>query len=322
MKDSLIVRYKNVIIFKKSISFDDELKLNLSKINKNCVSITICNDYEIIYIDMEEIYILETICNLIKHLDFDIIKNSKEFLFFEMLESLSNNDLGFIDIPSKKYFLVNFTEIISGRNLADYKAFLTNYNEDPIVCFFVLRDMIENLKVYLYLLRAELTQTIIKTDKYTAVQEKKNDEILKKKIEQIEGNIKMNFNFSKILENTPTIAFLSEEFSELDKINKMCNDWVHKNGYEKINVRYFRNIDKNDLKDKMFYILKVYFAVVCCYDDKSISASDYFDSLECNEEPPCGSESWIAPVFQNFIDKAYTEDEKSKIVKNSYMEIK
>ena len=101
----------------------------------------------------------------------------------------------------------------------------------------------------------------------------------------------------------------------------MCNDWIHKNGYEKINIKYFRRLNKEDLKNKMYYILKVFFTVVCCYDEKSISGSDYLDALENNEVPPAGSEAWIAPIFQEFIDKAFTTDEKKKIEQNCCMEI-
>ena len=71
----------------------------------------------------------------------------------------------------------------------------------------MFENMIENLKVYLYLLRGEITQTITKNIFGTFVTEKKNETILKKKIEQIEGEIKMNFDFSKIIKNTPTISF-------------------------------------------------------------------------------------------------------------------
>ncbi|MDD2435567.1 MAG: hypothetical protein PHO63_04860 [Bacilli bacterium] len=321
MKYNFFIRYKNVVISKSIITINNTLKENLLKCNHNMIKVTIENDWETIYLDIELLFMIKYVCEQVSELNLNDIKESREYLFFEMLESLSESNLGFIDFYSEKYFIVNFTEIISGRNLADYKAFLMNYETNPIVCFFALRDMIENLKVYLYLLRAEKTETIIKTDKYTAVQEKKDEDILKKKIDQVEGKIKMNFDFSKIIKNTPTIEFLSDEFSELDKINMMCNDWIHKNGYEKINVKYFHKLNKEDLKNKMYYILKIFFTVVCCYDEKSISGSDYFDAIENNEVPPAGSEAWIAPIFQEFIDKAYTTDEKKKIEKNCYMEI-
>ena len=114
---------------------------------------------------------------------------------------------------------------------------------------------------------------------------------------------------------------MSDEFKELDKINTMCNDWIHKNGYSKINIKYFREIDKEDLKNKMYYILKVFFMIVCCYDGESISSSDYSDCIDNDEEPPYGSESWIAPVFQKFIDNVYTKEEKNVLQENCYMEI-
>ena len=83
------------------------------------IKVTVENDWETIYLDIESLFMVKYVCEQVNELNLNDIKESNEYLYFEMLESLSENNQCFIDIPSKKYFLVNFTEIISGRNLAD-----------------------------------------------------------------------------------------------------------------------------------------------------------------------------------------------------------
>ncbi len=69
-------------------------------------------------------------------------------------------------LKNKRSILVNYTESIAYRNYIISKQFLTNLlnKKNILLCYFSIRDIIENIKVYLYLLRGAIKEKIIRVN--------------------------------------------------------------------------------------------------------------------------------------------------------------
>lgn len=320
----VIMYYKNIPIINKYIDLSEEQEKILSEMQKNNeinIEIVVYNKkneikiYADDYLDVE--YFIKNF-ECIKMLE---IENEKIWNCVNMLVSLSDNVNFFVDEVSLKYAYMNFSEVIAKRNLMDLDAFMNNLETNKLFCFFALRDVIENLKVYLYLIRGEKVEKIIKGKEANITFEYIDDDERAKKIKRLDGEEKMNFNMKQILKNVSSISFLEKELLEIEKINNECNDYIHKNGYDKMNVKYLKTKNIEYMKEQMIFVIKVFFMVVVCCDGKSITSSDYVDCLDNDIEPIKDSQYWVAPIFQNFIDKMLTKEEKQNIIDNSYMEI-
>ena len=109
---------------------------------------------------------------------------------------------------------------------------------------------------------------------------------------------------------------------EIKEINEKCNNYIHKNGFTKISPKYINENNDTELLENWYKIIKFYFTITASYDGKSIASSDCMDYIENEEEPSEECQHWIASTFQDFIDAEYINEEKNKIINQSYMDIK
>lgn len=233
-------------------------------------------------------------------------QSNKIILYLEVLKYLGYINDSFLDnsiITDNGTFLsINYIDIMSERNHLLSVCFLKNYFNDDnyLLCYFVLRDLIENIKLYLYFLV-------------------ENNNKIKEKLEN--ENQDWDFNIKNIINKNPSLKNWKTELNEINKINNLCNSYIHKNGYSKIAPRNIRNNQEESLLNMWYKVIKFNFTIVACYDGKSISNSDYCDCLDIGIQPIKDSQYWVAPIFQKFIDMEYNSEEKEKLKKQSYMSI-
>lgn len=273
-------------------------------------------------IDIKEEYLID---NIIKFSEISLNDKSLKIIrYVSMLEGLYNNSDTIDDriIKEREVNLINFTELISNRNLAISIPFLINImnKNNDIVSYFLLRDLIENVKLYLYFIRGPITEEIILFKQGGNALRELVDDKVKKEIRKnlSEENQNWGFDIKKIIKNNQSLKLWSKELKKLEETNNICNSHIHKNGYSKLNVKFKSEID---FLEEYFYVIKFYFTLVVCYSGMNIHSSDYTDYLDFGEEPPDGCQIWVAPIFKKFINEEYSLSEKEKLVDQSYMEI-
>lgn len=105
------------------------------------------------------------------------------------------------------------------------------------------------------------------------------------------------------MENTSQLNVYAVEFDKVEKIGKMCNNYINKNGYKRMEMKHVKNIDENKLLEYMHYLLKLYFSLVVSFDGKNSSSSDYMDYLEIGCNPPENYQHLVAPNVLRFYKK-------------------
>lgn len=280
------------------------------------------NNSGTLVIDIKEEYLIKYLTNFLgKPLNCTSINVIK---YINMLEELYNNS-DTIDekiIKENKLSLINYTELISNRNLSISIPLLANVMKDKnnIVSYYLLRDLIENIKLYLYFIRGPIVEeTIVFQNGGRALRELKNEKTKQDIIDKLsKENQNWSFDIKQIINNNPSLKIWSDELKRIETTNNICNAYIHKNGYSKLKAQV--NPEINFLEE-YFYITKFYFTLVVCYSGMNIHSSDYTDYLDFGEEPPDGSQTWIAPIFKRFIDEEYSSIEKAKLIEQSYMSI-
>lgn len=248
--------------------------------------------------------------------------------FVNVLYSLYDNNYQVIDnhiIKNKQVLLVNYTESIAYRNYIISKQFLINIlnQKDLLLCYYSIRDIIENVKVYLYLLRGAIKEEITQSKNGIIIKHITNNEVKKEIHSKLENeNSSWNLNIKDLVKRNPTLKPWSKELIEINKINEKCNNYIHKNGFTKISPRYINENNDNELLENWFKIIKFYFTITILYDGKSMENSEYMDYLENGEEPPEDCQNWMAPIFQEFVDLEYNAAEKKEIINQSDINIK
>lgn len=253
------------------------------------------------------------------------IDSKKIIIYLEIFNELGNT--GFIDdniFQKNKIININYVKLFVERNYIILSSILKNYinYKNYLVVTFLTRDFIENIKLFLYFTRGYIIeQKADISNSSSSLTEKNNqaikDDILKKL--SIE-NKNWDFDIKKIIRNNPSLNDWQVELKKIYDINEECNNIIHKNGYSRINPKY--GVANKIKLDDIFMIVKFFFTLIICYDGKEISSSDYLDYLEAGATPPDGCQYWIAPIYQNFINKEYSEEEKNKLIANSYMDIR
>lgn len=265
----------------------------------------------------------------IKKLITDLLseKSLKIIRYLNIFESLINNNFSIVDdhfIKSNKVKFINYIEIIAERNYYILNSLFFNYvnEENYLVSHMLLRDLIENIKLYLYFIRGSKKEELtIYSDGTKILRElnnqKEKEQILKNLSEE---NKDWDFDVKEILKNNPSLNIWNKELININRINNICNRIIHKNGFTKISPRYI--MQHSITLDDIFEVSKFFFTLIVCYDGKGISSSDYIDYLDMGLTPPEGSQIWVASIYQDFIDKEYSKTEKEKLIEQSYMEIR
>lgn len=256
--------------------------------------------------------------SILKKEDWQIIK------YIDILEFLS--DSNFIDKTvesSNGVEGISFACIIAQRNLEILKSLLKEYrSRNFLLCSFLLRDIIENIKLYLHFIRGAKKEQIIETEHCILTRE-----IVSQKInDEIADNLAMenkdwNFNIKEIVNNNKSLSLWHNDLKTIERINTSCNSNIHKIGLSRILPRKINaSKSKITLKD-IFFCVRFFITLIVCYDGKELSSSVYIDYVDSGMEPPIDSQYWIASICKDFIDSEYTEEEIEKLKSMTYMDL-
>lgn len=218
---------------------------------------------------------------------------------------------------------VSYAKIIAERSFEILRSLLINWrNKNQLICNFLLRDLIENIKLYLYFIRGDKKEVVLNTGQGVFIKEANIDSVTAKISKGLkEGNADWGFNIKEILKNNKTLGIWNDELKKIERLNNQCNSYIHKNGLDKISPYHIGSSPTNIKLDDIFLCAKFFFTLITCYDGKVLASSDYIDYLDMGEEPPIGSQCWIASICQDFITEEYTKVEIEKLKSLTYMDI-
>ena len=268
--------------------------LNMQKMS---LSIRFYQNELFICIDIQEFYVMDLIC---KKFSIKLSTNSLKILnYLEVLNSLYDFNDNHVDncvIKDKKFLPVSYIEIISERMYILSNSFLKVYRKKESIFTFVffIRDLIESIKLYLLFLN----------EKSEKIQNKLTNE-----------NQDWNFDIKKLISSNRDLTTWITELREIEDINDLCNNYIHKNGLTKISPKYHRfNQEKIDWLDIWFKIIKIYFIIIATQDGRCLSSSDYVDYLDMGMDPPENSQYWVASIFYEFLKNEFSPEQIEKIV--------
>ena len=305
----------------------EEIKEVLKDYSKSlAINIVNIESEAIFQIIIKEHWVINYICELL-NIKFNA-KSQKILRYLLVLDSLFENNFCIVDdhiIKNSRPILVNYTEVIAERNYLISKYFLISLinKKDLLLCYLFIRDLIENIKVYLYFLRGAIEEEVFKFSNGMAVRHNVNKKVKDDIHDKLENeNQSWDFDVTNIIKNNPSLNAWNAELKRLKEYNDLCNSFIHKNGFIKISPRYINRLNNIDLLEIWYDIVKFYFTITAAYDGKSIESSDYMDYMDMGKEPPEDCQFCVASIFQEFIDCEFTKDEKNKIKNESYMDIK
>ncbi|MBQ8468355.1 MAG: hypothetical protein IJ542_01210 [Clostridia bacterium] len=251
---------------------------------------------------------------------------SKQIIkYIEILEFISDSNFSDSIVKTKnRKFFISYASIIAQRNLEIIKILFKELvnNDNQLVVKFLLRDIIENIKLYLYFIRGAVKEEEIKNNQGTLKKEIISKEIQDKILQVLSTeNTDWDFNIKQIIDDNPSLKLWNDDLKRIQEINYNCNSIIHKLGLTKLlPVTIMNSKDKISISDVCFCI-RFFITLIICYDGKEISSSDYVDYLDMDMEPPENSQYWVAPIIQNFIDSEYILKEKNILKEMSYMDI-
>ena len=214
---------------------------------------------------------------------------------------------------------ISYSGIVAERNVYILKEIFRLLGEkNYFVAAFLFGDLIENVKLLLYFLRGfgdeeKIPESLEKFDEWY----KNRPE--KKIADNFRSDTDWKFNAKEIIDKNKILADFKNETTKINVMNKDCDKVIHKNGY--CNFRPMLVGEKVVSEEKVLFVAKFFFTLIVLFDGLSLRSSDYEKYLEVGETPPDGSEMWIAPIFQKFIDDEYSAEEKKKLQKLCYMRI-
>ncbi|MEF7496543.1 hypothetical protein V4V34_18570 [Lysinibacillus sphaericus] len=115
-----------------------------------------------------------------------------------------------------------------------------------------------------------------------------------------------------------------------DDIGMNLNNFVHANGLSYVRMNYANFNSKSierilkDIKFKMEYIISIFVILIILIKPNLIAASDYVDALDLGIQPEMGSQYFVAPFIQNYLDEHIVNlnPEIKNFIKDSvYMDI-
>ncbi|WP_342441655.1 hypothetical protein MHB65_21440 [Lysinibacillus sp. FSL K6-0075] len=87
------------------------------------------------------------------------------------------------------------------------------------------------------------------------------------------------------------------------------NNFVHANVFLYVRMKYANFNSKSierilkDIKFKMEYIISIFVILIILIKPNLIAASDYVDALDLGIQPEIGSQYFVAPFIQNYLDE-------------------
>lgn len=233
----------------------------------------------------------------------EYIWNEDEINSLGEISSICKNYISyynFLCIASDNYFCdlvisknrnpipVGFTSAFMARNSFVFKSIFRVYQaKEYLTCYYLLRDLYENILFYSWYILFELNDT----NKASNYLDGRNKIYTGKICENI------NIKFSEI--------GLEKDMEKARLINKKCDDYIHKNSYDKLNPFFVNTFDFNDV----FFVLRLFIKVAFIYDGKSFSSPDYFDLLEAGLQPQEEMLHDVKPYLYSFIHNVYSKEE-------------
>ncbi|ANI88269.1 hypothetical protein A9P82_02485 [Arachidicoccus ginsenosidimutans] len=118
-------------------------------------------------------------------------------------------------------------------------------------------------------------------------------------------------NYMKVLKQNKDIDKILTDYKlqeYWETLRKRLNNYVHSNG-TRFSIQNVVSADNKYLETHLknitiraSYTLSFFFVVLLMTESSLISSTDYLDYLDCNMEPPEGSQYFIATFIQDFID--------------------
>lgn len=203
--------------------------------------------------------------------------------------------------------VINYAEKISQRIYLMSKVFLKELmQKNEFVCYFFLRDIIEDIKLYVFFVVGSEDKTN---------EEHRND--INNKLEN-EGN-DWDYDFLKLIKCNDLFKSLTVKFKKILEYNNICNNYIHKNGFSKFSPNVYNSASNINLLDAWYDTIKIFLIIVACFDGKSIASKDFIDYMDTGLETPVDCQYHIAQVFQDFINTELSKEEIKIIKEQSYM---
>lgn len=284
---------------------------------------------------------IEKLLNDIKQIE--NVAEILEEINFGKIELLTGEICNFISEFSRrnKSLIHSIINMIIRNN----KSSLTNdeiidIEGDKILIIFALRDIIENIEILSWLKLnndswvkedEEGNIKIEDSEDFLNIIEEYLESINREKyigyINKISGKENMkSYKIKKDSKNSLELELekkfgpinLSKDFDNIENLKKMLHNYIHKNGIKYINLERikYREFTK-DYLEKLKFIFKFYFKISFLLDNTCIASSDYIDCLECGIEPPEDCQYWVAPIFTQYIDSQFNEEDKKWIKENN-----
>lgn len=301
----------------------DNIKGNFNQIDLLKCSFSIDNieKKDEITLNIQDLYLIENNFFDKKIIDFLNPVSKKIVKYLSVIDFITNDSSVDLAISiDQRYVPISYANIFAERNLLILTDLFSNYlNGNIYICYYLLRDIIENIKLYLYFLKGAYKETRVCFEKSWIIKQEKDEKIEKTIIEGLSNGCKeWKFNTKELVENIYNLKKWNKELQNISKINDKCNSYIHKNGLKQI----IPNLNKSNFSlNDVFYTIKFFLTLIICYDGKVLVASDYFDSIEEGVAPVDGSQYWIARIFSEFIKEEYCESDIEKLKEQSYMEI-
>lgn len=203
-------------------------------------------------------------------------------------------------------------------------------------CNTLMRKFRDDTFFYLYLLEVDNNQEILCDESESSERVQEHNKQLDYVIKWFNNELR-NFDFKRniisYLRRNELVdqAILNHNIqSEWDRICQNLNNYVHNNGLSFCVTNYEMfspNKIEPTLKEviyKLEYIILVFVTLFILIKPYYIMASDYIDYLEVSMTPPEGSQYWVAPFIQDFIDchiGSHSIELKKFIQSNIYMDL-
>ncbi|MEG1506820.1 MAG: hypothetical protein RR478_04930 [Bacilli bacterium] len=222
-----------------------------------------------------------------------------------LLSCLKDNNNLTSSITTRNWLFSNITSSFSNRISLLYKL-ISNKNNDTIVKKYALRDIVECIGNYVFLIEQEKNYDFSNDDVIDILLYKNGKKMELLKFKDMKNNVKIS-NFLNYIDH-------------LEEVEINCNNFIHKNGFEKIDPIFHYKDDRNVFDDAN-KLVKFFFICVILFDETYLMSSDYIDYLDFNMEPIENLQYWVSNIYANYIKEYYNDDEINIFKNNCQMDL-
>lgn len=165
----------------------------------------------------------------------------------------------------------------------------------------------------------KLSELFAETKKYKEEKKKVSDwlsgEVFKNGTKQEVRYYDYN-NYKKIIKKNNTINTMFQQFFDVldGEISKTLNDYVHMNGFDKvdnISICCFKPNFCLELGKIIRTIMVEYISTLFIINSSLFASSDYIDSLEMGVVPIEGSQYWVIQSINRFVNRMIKKENKN-----------